>query len=61
VTCTVVRNDEDRYSLRPAGGGLPPGGRHAGFTGGREECLAHLGTVRTDMRPRSLRDRTAPR
>jgi MbtH protein len=61
MTFTVVRNDEDQYSLRPAGRDLPPGRPSAGVTGSREECLAHSDTVWTDMRPRSLRERMATR
>jgi MbtH protein len=61
VTFTVVRNDEDQYSIWPAGRDLPPGWSSAGVTGSREECLAHIDTVWTDMRPRSLRERMATR
>ncbi|MCZ7413619.1 MULTISPECIES: MbtH family protein [unclassified Streptomyces] len=52
---TVVRNDEEQYSLWPEGRPLPAGWHDAGVSGGREECLAHIGTVWTDMRPKSLR------
>jgi uncharacterized protein YbdZ (MbtH family) len=31
------------------------------FTGRHQERLAHIDTVRTDMRPRSLRERMATR
>lgn len=61
MTFTVVRNDEDQYSLWVAGRDLPPGWLSAGVTGSREECLAHIDTVWTDMRPRSLRERMATR
>ncbi|MEV7046687.1 MbtH family NRPS accessory protein [Amycolatopsis sp. NPDC051061] len=61
MTFTVVRNDEDQYSIWPAGRALPPGWLSAGVTGSREECLAHIDTVWTDMRPRSLRERMATR
>ena len=51
----VVLNDEEQYSIwaadRPA-----PGGWHAtGFSGTREDCLAHIDEVWTDMRPLSVR------
>ena len=61
MTFTVVRNDEDQYSIWPASRDLPPGWLSAGVTGTREECLAHIDTVWTDMRPRSLRERMATR
>jgi MbtH protein len=61
MTFTVVRNNEDQYSIWPAGRDLPPGWLNAGVTGPRDECLAHIDAVWTDMRPRSLRDRMATR
>jgi MbtH protein len=51
----VVRNNEDQYSIWPATTEPPPGWTRAGFTGGRSECLDHIDTVWTDMRPRSVR------
>jgi MbtH protein len=53
---SVVRNDEEQYSIWPHDRDLPAGWHHAGFTGTREECLAHVDTVWTDMRPKSLRE-----
>ncbi|WP_329567083.1 MbtH family protein [Kitasatospora sp. NBC_01266] len=53
----VVLNDEEQYSLWSADRELPAGWRAAGFTGTREECLAHIAEVWTDMRPLSLRQR----
>lgn len=52
----VVRNDEEQYSIWPADRDLPLGWQDTGFTGSREECLAHIDTVWTDMRPRSVRE-----
>jgi MbtH protein len=52
---TVVVNDEQQYSVWEDGRPLPAGWHDAGFTGSREECLAHIEQVWTDMRPRSLR------
>ncbi|MFB7948844.1 MbtH family protein [Kitasatospora phosalacinea] len=52
---TVVLNDEEQYSIWPAGRDLPPGWHQAGVTGTKTDCLAHIGTVWTDMRPLSLR------
>jgi MbtH protein len=51
----VVMNDEDQYSLWPAGRDIPDGWRAEGFTGTRQECLDHIEGVWVDMRPRSLR------
>ena len=53
----VVRNDEDQYSLWPAGRTVPAGWTPAGVTGMKSECLEYIERVWTDMRPRSLRDR----
>ena len=54
----VVVNGEGQYSLLPTLQALPAGWRNAGFEGARRDCLAHIGTVWTDMRPMSVR-RTA--
>jgi len=51
----VVRNDEEQYSIWPQGRELPAGWHDAGFAGTREECLSHVDTVWTDMRPKSSR------
>jgi MbtH protein len=51
----VVVNDEEQYSIWETGQGLPAGWRATGFSGGRDECLAHIDQVWTDMRPLSLR------
>lgn len=52
----VVRNDEEQYSIWSADRDLPAGWRDTGFAGNREECLAHVDEVWTDMRPRSVRE-----
>jgi MbtH protein len=52
----VVVNDEEQYSVWPEHKHLPAGWRDAGFTGGREDCLAHIAAVWSDMRPRSVRE-----
>ena len=54
-TFRAVMNDEEQYSVWPAGRDIPAGWREAGKTGTREECLAWIETVWTDMRPLSLR------
>jgi MbtH protein len=53
----VVLNDEEQYSIWLADRELPLGWRAEGTVGTREECLSHIGTVWTDMRPLSLRQR----
>ncbi|GAA3282852.1 MbtH family NRPS accessory protein [Dactylosporangium vinaceum] len=51
----VVRNDEEQYSIWPAADPVPAGWHEDGFAGPKEDCLAHIDEVWTDMRPRSLR------
>ncbi|MFF9347878.1 MbtH family protein [Streptomyces sp. NPDC014734] len=51
----VVINDEEQYSIWARERELPAGWREAGFSGTREECLAHVDEVWTDMRPLSVR------
>ena len=52
---TVVVNHEEQYALWPLGRPHAPGWREAGKSGSREECLAFVRAVWTDMCPRSLR------
>ena len=52
---TVVINDEEQYSIWPTFRDVPPGWREVGVRGQKAECLAHIETVWTDMRPASLR------
>ena len=54
----VVVNHEEQYSIWPADRENAPGWKDAGKSGTKEECLAHVKTVWTDMRPLSLRKRT---
>lgn len=56
---TVVVNHEEQYSVWPVDKPVPAGWRAAGFTGTRDECLAHVDEVWTDMRPLSLRPEAA--
>lgn len=56
-TYRVVVNGEEQYSIWLADRELPAGWTAEGTTGAREACLAHIGEVWTDMRPRSLRER----
>jgi len=53
----VVLNHEEQYSIWPADRENPPGWRDAGKVGSKQECLAYIGEVWTDMRPLSLRKR----
>ncbi len=55
VIFQVVRNDEEQYSIWPADRDLPPGWAATGFSGPKDDCLAHVDQVWTDMRPASLR------
>ena len=55
VTYKVVVNDEEQYSIWEADRENALGWRDEGTTGTREECLAHIDEVWTDMRPLSLR------
>ncbi|GAA2598840.1 MbtH family NRPS accessory protein [Actinomadura fulvescens] len=52
----VVVNDEEQYSIWAADRPSPAGWRDVGVEGARQECLDHIETVWTDMRPRSLRE-----
>ena len=54
-TYTVVINDEEQYSIWPANREIPRGWKAAGKSGAKEECLAYIEEVWTDMRPLSLR------
>lgn len=55
----VVVNDEEQYSIWSADRESPAGWHEVGVQGAKDECLAHIDRVWTDMRPRSLRLRTA--
>jgi MbtH protein len=51
----VVRNHEEQYSIWPTYRPIPRGWQAVGMQGGKEECLAYIDEVWTDMRPLSLR------
>ncbi|MFD7628164.1 MbtH family protein [Streptomyces sp. NPDC059851] len=58
----IVLNDEEQYSLWWTGRELPAGWRAEGTEGTegtREECLAKITELWTDLRPASLRRRMA--
>jgi uncharacterized protein YbdZ (MbtH family)/catechol 2,3-dioxygenase-like lactoylglutathione lyase family enzyme len=59
-TYTVVVNHEEQHSLWFTGRDVPAGWREVGKTGSREECLAYITEVWTDMCPLSLRPRVGP-
>jgi MbtH protein len=59
VIFNVVVNHEEQYSIWPADRELPAGWSAVGKSGTKQECLAHIETVWTDMRPLSLRKRMA--
>ncbi len=53
----VVVNHEEQYSIWPADRENALGWSDAGKSGTKEECLAYIKEVWTDMRPRSLREK----
>lgn len=55
----VVVNHEEQYSIWPAERDNAPGWRDVGKIGTRDECLAYIKEVWTDMRPLSLRVKMA--
>lgn len=54
-TYAVVVNHEGQYSIWLAERPAPAGWQRAGVEGTKAECLAHIATTWTDMRPLSLR------
>ncbi|MEU5445345.1 MULTISPECIES: MbtH family protein [Streptomyces] len=52
---TVVVNHEEQYSLWPVHVPVPEGWRETGYRGTRSECLEHIRSVWTDLRPLSIR------
>ena len=53
----VIKNDEEQYSIWFVDRDLPLGWTAVGKEGPKEECLAYIEQVWTDMRPKSLRKR----
>ena len=51
----VVVNHEEQYSIWPADRENPLGWQDVGKSGLKDECLAYIKEVWTDMRPLSLR------
>lgn len=60
-TYTVVRNDEEQYSIWFADREAPIGWSEVGFRGSKADCLAFVEKEWTDMRPRSVREFHATR
>ena len=58
-TYKVVVNHEEQYSIWPLERTNPAGWRDEGKAGTRDECLAHIEQVWTDMRPLSVRRQMA--
>ncbi|MGH8487438.1 MAG: MbtH family protein [Gammaproteobacteria bacterium] len=52
----VVVNHEEQYSIWPVDRENALGWRDVGKAGRKEECLAYIKEVWTDMRPLSLRE-----
>ncbi len=55
IIYNVVLNHEEQYSIWPADKENAPGWKEAGKSGTKDECLAYIREVWTDMRPLSLR------
>jgi MbtH protein len=55
----VVVNHEEQYSIWPVDLDIPLGWRDTGKSGPKDECLAYVNEVWTDMRPLSLRNKSA--
>jgi MbtH protein len=51
----VLMNDEEQYSLWPAGKTVPSGWHAVAPEGTEQECLDYVDRAWTDMRPASLR------
>ncbi|MGR9556473.1 MbtH family protein (plasmid) [Rhizobium leguminosarum] len=51
----VVRNHEEQYSIWRSNKPVPSGWEVIGLEAGKEDCLARISELWTDMRPASLR------
>ena len=56
INYLVVINQEAQYSIWPEFKPLPAGWKTIGKQGTKEECLAYIKEVWSDMRPQSLRE-----
>ena len=55
ISYNVVVNHEEQYSIWPVERSVPNGWRIVGLPRTKDECLAYIKDVWTDMRPLSLR------
>ena len=55
TTYNVVMNHEEQYSIWPVEKEIPLGWKAVGKSGKKDECLAYVKEVWTDMRHLSLR------
>jgi MbtH protein len=55
VRYQVVVNDEEQYSIWFADRPRPAGWAEVGKTGTKDDCLAYIEAVWTDLTPRSVR------
>ena len=51
----VVVNHEEQYSIWPEDRDIPAGWKEVNYSGPKDECLAHINEIWTDMTPLSLR------
>jgi MbtH protein len=58
---TVVVNGEEQFSIWRSDRSIPSGWKPAPKTGSRDECLAYIQEVWTDMRPLTVRTREEKR
>jgi MbtH protein len=56
----VVINHEEQYSVWPEGRQLPRGHKYTGRKGTLDDCMVHIKSVWTDMRPLSIRRMNLP-
>ncbi|MBQ3098118.1 MAG: MbtH family protein [Kiritimatiellae bacterium] len=56
IQIKVVVNQQNQYSIWPADRDNPLGWSDAGKVGPKEDCLAYIEEIWTDMRPLSLRE-----
>ena len=56
INYLVVINQEEQYSIWPEFKSLPMGWKTIDKQGSKEECLAYIKEVWSDMRPKSLRE-----
>ena len=57
----VVVNHEEQYAIWPAHKPVPAKWSATGVAGSKEECLAYVRRVWSDMRPSSVRERNRVR